>query len=274
MPNPYSAMLSFLAQTLDKIRLERLDAVLEPAGMDAARDAVAALLPRIDYPELILEVAERTGMFGQFAGTCGEPRQIDLRADAARNYLRIVEAAHSAFSRGGLDVPMEEIAAEAGVGVATVYRRFPTKGQLVKAMLNQRFTEAIAPALERALREADPRKALRLVPETGLGLASQEQITFAVAAYAGVMTMDLARRFFEPVSMLVRRGQEAGVFRADLVPEDTPRLMLMLVGTPPSIEPRSDGWRRYLELLLDGLAPAAAADLPAPLPVRDHHPWF
>jgi hypothetical protein len=63
------------------IRLDRLAASPEPAGMDAARDAVAALLPRIDYPELILEVAEETGMFEPFthiSGLDARPEDLDL----------------------------------------------------------------------------------------------------------------------------------------------------------------------------------------------------
>ncbi|PIB03821.1 MULTISPECIES: TetR/AcrR family transcriptional regulator [Streptomyces] len=100
--------------------------------------------------------------------------QPKLRADAARNVRRIVDAAHAVFRRGGLNVPMEEIAAEAGLGIATLYRRFPSKEELVKAVLDQEFNDVIAPALERAQREKDPRKAVGLVMEAGLSFASQE----------------------------------------------------------------------------------------------------
>jgi AcrR family transcriptional regulator len=195
-----------------------------------------------------------------------------LRADAARNIRRIVEAAHVVFSRGGLNVPMDEIAAEAGVGIATLYRRFPSKVELVKAVLDQRFLDVIGPAMKRAEQETDLRKAVFLALEAAVSCASQEQITLAVASNVGAMTMDLAWRFFKPVTELIRRGQETGVFRADLVPEDTPRLVLMLVGTLPSFELGSDGWRRYLDLLLDGLAPGTTSELSPPSPVRDHTP--
>ncbi|MGP4014439.1 TetR/AcrR family transcriptional regulator [Saccharopolyspora sp. 5N708] len=198
-----------------------------------------------------------------------------LRADAARNLRRIVEAAHVVFSRGDPNVSMEEIAAEAGVGIATLYRRFPSKEDLVRAVLDQRFTDLITPALKCAEQEPDLRKAVLLALEAGVSCAAQEQIALSVASNVGALTMDLAWRFFEPVSKLIRRGQEAGVFRADLVPEDTPRLVLMLVGTLPSFEPGSDGWRRYLELLVDGLAPGGTTSrLPSAAPVRDHCPKF
>jgi AcrR family transcriptional regulator len=200
------------------------------------------------------------------------PSSTNLRADAARNLESIVSAADRVFRRGGLNVSMDEVAAEANVGIATVYRRFPSKEALLKAVLDQHYDQLMAPALQRAERERDPRKALMRALEAGLRFAVTEQIMFATAANIGLMTMDLAYRFFGPVAELIRRGQDAGVFRADLVADDTPRIMLMIVGTLPSFEPDSEGWRRYLQLLVDGLAPGPHVHKLVPAdPVRDHH---
>jgi AcrR family transcriptional regulator len=202
--------------------------------------------------------------------TATSPR--NLRADAARNFQRIVDAADRVFSRRGSNGSFEEIAAEARLGMATVYRRFPTRQALVKAVLDQHFSEVMLPELERAQREPDPRTALVLALEAGVKFASREQTMLATAANIGLMTMDLAYKFFEPVSALVRRGQDTGAFRADLVPEDTPRLILMIAGTLPSFDPGSEGWRRYLDIVVDGLAPAAHhTELAPPSPVREHH---
>jgi AcrR family transcriptional regulator len=196
----------------------------------------------------------------------------NLRADAARNFQRIVEAADRVFSRRGSNGSFEEIAAEARLGMATVYRRFPTREALVKAVLDQHFSEVMLPELERAQHEPDPRKALMQALEAGVQFASREQTMLATAANIGLMTMDLAYKFFEPVSELIRRGQESGAFRADLVPEDTPRLILMIAGTLPSFDPGSEGWRRYLDIVVDGLAPAEHnTALAPPSPVREHH---
>jgi AcrR family transcriptional regulator len=196
----------------------------------------------------------------------------NLRADAARNFQRIVDAADRVFSRRGSNGSFEEIAAEAHLGMATVYRRFPTRQALVKAVLDQHFTEVMLPELERAQREPDPRTALMQALEAGVKFASREQAMLATAANIGLMTMELAYKFFEPVSELVRRGQDTGAFRADLVPEDTPRLILMIAGTLPSFVPGSEGWRRYLDILVDGLAPAAHnTQLAPPSPVREHY---
>jgi AcrR family transcriptional regulator len=196
-----------------------------------------------------------------------------LRADAARNVQRIIDAAHVVFSRGGHSVPIEEIAAEAGVGLATLYRRFPHKEDLVKAVLTQRLAAALGPVLEQADREPDPRKALLFALAAGVSCAAQERGTLAAASSIGALTMDVAWQFVEPLRAVIRRGQETGVFRHDLVDEDIPRILLMILGTLPSFEPNSDGWRRYLELLMDAVAPTGTASpLPPPMPVRDHSP--
>ncbi|MEC3979677.1 TetR/AcrR family transcriptional regulator [Amycolatopsis sp. H20-H5] len=197
-----------------------------------------------------------------------------LRADAARNSRRIVEAAHAAFRRDGLDVQLDEVAAAAGVSVATLYRRFANKEELVKAVLERQFGEFVAPAIERALAERDPRQAVIIALEAALSVASQEHCTLAAASDAGAMTLDLAGRFFEPLGELIRRGQETGVFRADLTPDDTPRLILMVLGTVTSFRPGEDGWRRYLGVLLDGLSPEGASPLPPVTPIRDRHAPF
>jgi AcrR family transcriptional regulator len=196
-----------------------------------------------------------------------------LRADAARNARRIVDAAYSVFAAGGVTVPMEEIAAAAGVGVATLYRRFPHKQDLVRAILEARFDEVIAPVLARAASLDDPREGVYVALEAAVGLAAAEQPLFAAANNVGALTMDLAWRFFSPVAALVASGQASGTFRADLVPDDVPRLVLMLVGTLPSFPATaSDGWRRYLDLLMDALAPAGASELSPASAVADHTP--
>jgi hypothetical protein len=85
------------------------------------------------------------------------------------------------------------------------------------------------------------------------------------------MTMELAQQFGEPVGDVLARGQRAGVFRADLVWEDLPRLVLMLFATLPTFDGGSDGWRRYLDLMLDALTARTTALAPSS-PVREHQP--
>jgi AcrR family transcriptional regulator len=194
-----------------------------------------------------------------------------LRTDAARNLERIVTSAQHVFARAGADAAMEDVAAEAGVGVATVYRRFPTKKALLRVVLERRFDDVVETALRRAQAEADPRDAMRIALGGAVSFFADEPNTAAAATSSGLMTMDLAYRFIRPVDEIVRRGQRDGVFRSDLVTEDVPRIVLMLVGTLPSLHPGSNGWRRYLDLIMDTLC-ASRSDLSAPTPLRDHQP--
>jgi len=195
----------------------------------------------------------------------------NLRADAVRNIERIVAGAQRVFARSGADAAMDDVAAEAGVGVATVYRRFPTKESLLRVVLYRRFDEVVEAALRRAQQEPDPREAMRIALSGAVSFLADDAQTVAAGSSSGLMTMDLAYRFIEPVADIVHRGQRDGVFRTDLVTEDIPRIVLMLVGTLPSLHPGSDGWQRYLDLILDLLCASRTA-LSAASPVRDHQP--
>src|ERR1700758_3527 len=197
-------------------------------------------------------------------------RERQLRADAVRNASRIIASAQRVFANAGPEAAMEDIATDAGVGVATVYRRFPTKDALLRVVVDRRFDEVVGAALERAQHEVDARDAMRAALRGAVSFIAGDPNTLA-AAMSGLMTMDLAYRFFEPVAAIVRRGQDDGVFRNDLATEDVPPIVLMLVGTLPSFEAGSDGWHRYLDLIIDMLT-ADRSRLSPVSPVRDHQP--
>ena len=78
-----------------------------------------------------------------------------LRADAQRNHDRIVAAAYAAFAESGLDTSVEEIARRAGVGSATLYRRFPNKDLLLRAIVDARLAE-LEPRIAAAVAAEDP----------------------------------------------------------------------------------------------------------------------
>src|SRR5580658_11243717 len=132
---------------------------------------------------------------------------------------------------------MDDVAAAAGVGVATVYRRFPTKQDLLRTVLERRWDDVIDPALRHAERETEPREALRLAFEGAAMFMTSDPFMVSAASELGLMTMDLARRFCDPVAEILQRGQRDGTFRTDLVQDDIPRLALMLFGTLPSFPP-------------------------------------
>ncbi|MFF3671903.1 TetR/AcrR family transcriptional regulator [Microtetraspora malaysiensis] len=198
-----------------------------------------------------------------------------LRADAARNFEKIVRAARQVYAERGPEAQLDEVARRAGVGNATLYRHFPDKAALLRAALDQAFSEQIAPAIEKGLGDDDPRRALAAVLEAALSLAVRERNIVATAANLGAVTADVAARFFEPLTLLARRGQQAGVIRGDLVPEDIFRAMVMLIGVLGTMDPDTDGWRRYLALILDAMSPEAASVLPpaVPLSSRPSSTW-
>ncbi|MFE3825368.1 TetR/AcrR family transcriptional regulator [Streptomyces sp. NPDC059092] len=185
-----------------------------------------------------------------------------LRADAARNFERILRAAREVFAVSGPDASLDEIARHAGVGIATLYRRFPDREVLVRAALDQGLAELVAPAVERALGDEDPRRGLITYLDAAMSMAARERNTLAAAKSAGAIAAEVSEQFFESLTLLARRGQQAGLIRADLLPEDLPRIMAMLVAVLWTMEPGSDGWQRYVALVLDSLSPAAANPLP------------
>jgi len=190
-----------------------------------------------------------------------------MRADAARNAERIVRTARAAFAEDGPDVSLDEIARRAAVGIRTLYRHFPHKGDLVRAALDQSIAEDLAPAIERALADDDPLRGLSALMEASMAMASREQNTLAAAKNAGSLTADVSTAFYEALALLAERAQRAGLLRADIVPADLHRIMAMLASVLWNMAPESDGWRRYLALIFDGLSPQGASVLPPAVPL-------
>jgi AcrR family transcriptional regulator len=190
-----------------------------------------------------------------------------LRADAVRNADRILRTARAVFAEDGPDVSLDEIARRAGVGIRTLYRHFPHKGDLVRAALDQSIAEDLAPAIDRALADEDPLRGLTALIEASMVMAAREQNTLAAAKNAGSLTADVSTPFYEALDQLAGRAQQAGLLRADLVPADLHRIMAMLASVLWSMASDSEGWRRYLGLILDGLAPHGASMLPPVAPL-------
>lgn len=192
-----------------------------------------------------------------------------LRADAARNAELILCAAREAFADFGPEAPLEEIARRAGVGIRTLYRRFPCKEDLVRAVLAQSIAEALSPAIKQALADDNPLRGLTSLIEATLAMVSRECNTLAAANNSGALTAELTAPLLASLTDLTAQAQQAGLIRTDLVPEDMHRIMGMLISVLWGMEPHSDGWRRYVSLILDALSPIGASPLPIPAdPIR------
>jgi AcrR family transcriptional regulator len=182
-----------------------------------------------------------------------------LRADAARNRERIIDAAIELFAEHGYEASTAEIAARAGVGEATLFRRFPTKEDLITAIVQMMLEEAATVATS-CLDEEDPWRGVerflfemaeRASQDHGISDANKEQCMASTAlAPERIRVLDLT-------SQLVRRAQAAGVLREDIAGQDLMFLMgaVASLGEVPFQGLRPDLWKRYLGVILDGLRP-------------------
>jgi len=192
-----------------------------------------------------------------------------LRRDAELNRQRILRAAAEIFTEQGLEATLDDVARRAGVGVGTVYRRFPDKEALADALFTDRLDALVALA-EDALADPDEWGSLvSFLEQAGALLAADRGLRqlFMFATY-GYDRVGQARARMQPlVSTLVSRAQAAGAVRADLCPTDVPLIEFMLAGVAEyARNARPQVWRRYLALLLDGLRPERAAPSTLPEP--------
>src|SRR3984957_7335099 len=191
-----------------------------------------------------------------------------LRADAARNVERILRAARDVYGELGPDAPVEAVARRAGVGERTLYRRFPAKADLVRAALDQAVAEQLTPAIADARRDSDALRGLTQLFEAAISLGAREQSLLIAAQRAGSLTADISDSLIEALTELVRRGQQDGVVRADLVPDDLLRVIGVLCGGLSTMAPGSDGWRRYGPVIRDAISTKGSQPLP---PVAAFH---
>jgi AcrR family transcriptional regulator len=189
-----------------------------------------------------------------------------LRADARRNREKVLEAARAVFSQYGRDAQMDDVARRAGVGVGTVYRHFPTKEALIEALMVEAFL-SIAATAERALEIDDPWEAFATVLWHGAEVMSADRAMSEVfASIPGVMesAMPTIEGLTATMEKHIRRAQEAGVLRADLVVDDIPMVMCGIGSATKKDHRCTEAWRRHLSIVLDGLrADAASGPLPS-----------
>jgi AcrR family transcriptional regulator len=174
-----------------------------------------------------------------------------LRSDAQRNLERILEAARAVFAERGLDASVADVAAQAGVGTATIFRRFPTKDDLCVAVIESEL-EALLAEAEAATSLADLMTAVLeryvadrcLCDAIGSGLFERPSI------------QALKQRVGASFDTLLRREQEAGTIRPEVMTEDIEYLVNALGQQGMRMEKTSPGsWRKYVDLVLGGLKP-------------------
>ncbi|MEA2483489.1 MAG: hypothetical protein QOC55_1436 [Thermoleophilaceae bacterium] len=174
------------------------------------------------------------------------------RADARRNYEKVLAAAREAFAEGGESTALEEIARRAGVGIGTLYRHFPSRQALVEALYLDEVEEVCRSAAE--LDGGDPWEALNGWFERFIGyLATKRALAHELLNYldqdASVFQASRASLFAagEP---LLTRAQEAGVVRQDVTIAEVIQ-MVVGIGKIPAADPAQT--EHILRIALDGL---------------------
>ena len=194
--------------------------------------------------------------------------QLGLRSDALANRQRIIEAATEAFTRNGVNASLEDIAKRAGVGIGTLYRRFPTRADLIVAVYEPAI-ERWAASIDDALLRSEPCKGVKAV------LTGLFDLQFTYRGFAEVMTMSFpkspefeARRMRGAHGMreLVQLAQKSGCLHKDFSPRDVLIFMMAnagIVAEGGDVAPASS--RRLLAYLLRSILVNPGKRLP-PVP--------
>jgi AcrR family transcriptional regulator len=192
-----------------------------------------------------------------------------LRADARRNRDQIIAAAKTAFAELGPDVPMEEIARRAGVGVGTLYRRFPDREALIRAVAQQNFGAVLDDA--RAATAEEPTAWAALVRLMGRSRDLRLSVRLAVLsprAWVAIRDDPQTRQFRDGIMAvldeLVRGAQAEGMLRADVGSGDVAALVSLLLRRVPAADDEMAELilERALVLILDGLRAHPGSPLP------------
>ncbi|MGI5154372.1 TetR/AcrR family transcriptional regulator [Microbispora sp. CA-102843] len=198
---------------------------------------------------------------------------VGLRADARQNRDRIVEVARRLFADRGLDVPMAAIARHAGVGVATLYRRFPTKEALVTEVFADQF-EACVSVVDDALADPDPWRGFCTAIEKVCGMQAADRgfSTAFVAAFPDAVDIERERdRAIQGFTELTRRAKATGRLRADFSPDDLALLLMANCGViTGSAEEAQAASRRLVAYLLSAFRAGPADPLPPPARLTLH----
>jgi AcrR family transcriptional regulator len=201
-----------------------------------------------------------------FAATAS-PASRGLRVDAERNRVRVLDAAREVFAEQGLDASTNEIARRAGVGIATLFRRFPTRDDLVAAAFADKMS-AYAAAIDDALADPDPWRGFCSYVERVCRMQADDR------GFADVLTLTFPTakaleaerdRSAKAVAKLLVRAKASGRLRQDFAHQDVPLILMENAGVVTATrEAAPEAWRRLVGYLLQAFAAEGAEPLPEP----------
>lgn len=192
-----------------------------------------------------------------------------LRRDAERNRQRVLDAAHEVFAVRGLDATLNDIAHHAGLGVGTVYRRFPNKDCLVETLFVAKLGR-IQEMADEALAAPGSWTALVRFMEGMTEMLARDRGLYQVsvsAAHGHDRVADAREEMCRRVGKLIERSKTEGLLRDGASDTDLLAFTVMLGSLVDFSRPvRPELWRRYLAIFLDGLrrCPGHEASLPVP----------
>lgn len=198
------------------------------------------------------------------------PRTGQPRKDAQRNRAALLDAARTAFAEDGLNAALEGIARRAGLSIGTLYRHFPTRMDLVAAVIAEK-KRAWIKAAEAAVAMESAWDGLTFFLERVCELQAGDRAFNDIASmrFPYARGIEAARkRAYILGRRIVERAQAEGSLRTDVTAEDLAFIVWAhsrISEATYAVDP--DAWRRYLALTLDGFRATAAHPLPAP-PLR------
>ncbi|WAL64996.1 helix-turn-helix domain containing protein [Amycolatopsis cynarae] len=190
-----------------------------------------------------------------------------LRADARRNRDQIIAAAKEMFAAQGPDVPMEEIARRAGVGVGTLYRRFPDREALIRAVAQHNFALVLEEARAAAREEPSAWQALVRLLRQSRELRLSVQLALVSPLAWTILRNDAKTQEFRDAILdvldgIVRTAQQDGTLRTDIGTGDVAVLVSFLLRRIPFAPDEDLLLDRALTLILDGLSARQGSPLP------------
>jgi AcrR family transcriptional regulator len=183
----------------------------------------------------------------------------NLRADARRNYDLLVSVARAAFAEHGVDASLRDIARQAGVGIGTLYRHFPTREALVEALLSERFDDLRARADSQLTATSPGTALLDWLRELAVGSTTYRGLPESVL---GALRDDESRLHASCAAMrasggrLLDRAQQAGDVRADVTMNELLSLAAGIAWASEQSPGQTDLVDRLLSMAMHGFAEA------------------
>jgi AcrR family transcriptional regulator len=185
-----------------------------------------------------------------------------LRVDAARNKARILDAAEKVFTKEGLTASTERVAMQAGVGIGTIFRHFPTKELLLRAVLDRQITTLVADAHHLVVTSNHTSEAFFSFLRQAFELVGTKKLIVSALEETGSpITLDTSNRIklLKDLDILLKRAQSNGEVRDDISLDELLALMQGLLQSSKYIQSDKPAREHVLGIVLDGLRPTSVS---------------